>query len=381
MASPTTLIIVASKSGTTVETLNLARIAENQGASSRMIALTDPGSPLETHAQKSGYHSTYLSWADVGGRFSPLTVFGLVPAILVGMDVHTLVEEAVDFRSRCLNHKEVKEHPALVMGAIIGASARAGIDRLNLPQSGTTGVLAPLLEQLLAESIGKAGQGLWPLFDASGIVMNLPEIETSGLGAEIFRWQLITATIGAVMGLNPFDEPDVGLSKSLAHRALEQLKEGTGLPWPPKTHEDEQAIFFGTQNIENFSKAATETDEIISLLLYLPVTPQYEARAQKIAQVLSAKFNVPTMVGFGPRYLHATGQLHKGGNDRARHIVITSEHQNDILLNEGPWLSELSMAQALADVQALQQRDRSVAHIHLKAPAFEAMTILENIFL
>jgi hypothetical protein len=374
MAAPSTLIIVASKSGGTVETLSLAEIAEEQGAASRMIAITDPGTSLETGARERGYWGTFLSWSDVGGRFSALTAFGLVPAILVGMDLEKLVTEASEFRKQCMAHKEVSDHPGVAPGAQIGASIRAGTDILNLPMSGNAGLLAPLLEQLLAESLGKDGQGLWPLCAAPESSISIQEQEGSSLGAELFRWQIMTATIGALLGLNPFDEPDVGQAKTLARQALDQLQDGSGLPWPEASHELPTATLFGTTDLASFCRSESDSNELLSLLLYLPTSPSALDDVQRLTDLVDA----PVMVGFGPRYLHTTGQLHKGGNDRARHLVVTAGSESDLKLSSGPMLSELSLAQALADVQALQNRGRTVAHIHLKCSAFEAHKALQD---
>ena len=376
MAAPTTLIIVGSKSGGTVETLNLAEIAEEQGASSRMIAITDPGTSLETRAKEKAYWATFLSWADVGGRFSPLTAFGLVPAILVRMDVRKLVDEALTLRQECLESKDVLTHPAATAAGQIGGSILAGTDILNLPESGNTGLLAPLLEQLLAESIGKVGKGLWPLFRAPGEVISIEERQSPGIGAEIYRWQLITAAIGAVLELNPFDEPDVGLAKSLARQALDQLQNGEGLPWPEVDQELTKGKVYGTEDLKSF--CMNSDGKILSLLLYLPVNPESVRVAQNMADELSGRCDAPVMMGFGPRYLHATGQLHKGGNDASRYLVVTCDNLEDLKLNSGPMLSELALSQALADVQALQSRERAVAHLHLNSSAFEALKVLQE---
>jgi hypothetical protein len=360
--------VVASKSGTTVETMTLANIAESRGAAHRTIALTDPGTPLEEHAREQGYCTTFLSPLDVGGRFSPFTVFGLVPALLVGMDVEEMLNKTAAFHALCRNEGSTGDHPGAALGAAIGACAKTGTDILNLPSSGASGVLAPLIEQLIAESIGKQGQGIWPLSHVSGPALSLHERGPSGIGEEIYRWQIATAAMGAVLGVNPFDEPDVGLAKTLARQALDQLQTGGELPEPAPSRE----------SLEDFCRKDAVPGEIMSLLLYLPVNQDSEARARRIANGLSQKFATPVMVGFGPRYLHTTGQLHKGGNDRARHLVITSDNETDILLSQGPMLSKLALAQALADVQALQQKGRSVTHLHLKTPAFEALSKLEE---
>ena len=178
------------------------------------------------------------------------------------------------------------------------------------------------------------------------------------------------------MELNPFDEPDVGLAKSLARQALDQLQNGEGLPWPEVDQELTKGKVYGTEDLKSF--CMNSDGKILSLLLYLPVNPESVRVAQNMADELSGRCDAPVMMGFGPRYLHATGQLHKGGNDASRYLVVTCDNLEDLKLNSGPMLSELALSQALADVQALQSRERAVAHLHLNSSAFEALKVLQE---
>lgn len=412
LSADDTLVVVASKSGGTTEALALADLAESWGDPRRMIAVTDPGSALEARAESDGWRAVALGDPNVGGRFSALTVFGLLPATLAGCDVAALLDRADAMAARCAADRPLRTNPGAVLGGLMAACARAGHDVITVDPGPGLAPLVAWIEQLVAESTGKHGVGLWPIADhGAGPGAAAQERAffggTAGAGhgiagdrrpmvgwrhegasdvlAEAYRWEVATAAAACLLDINPFDEPDVGLSKTLTRRALDRLAAEGRLPWPEALSSDGGLSVMAPVDGTAGAAAPTDTTEaacaawlracvgdrrVASLLLYLPVDGANEAAAAALGARLEARIGRPVMVGFGPRYLHATGQLHKGGSDRAHHLLLTCADGPAIRL-PGPAgidLGDLSVAQALADAEALASRGRRVLHLHASPP-------------
>jgi glucose-6-phosphate isomerase len=375
-----TLVVPASKSGTTIEMRCLAARLQARLAEARprpadaLVAITDPGTVLEEQARAEGWRSVVSAPADVGGRFSALTVFGLLPAALLGRDLAGLVEPAGELLSRALADDGGEGDPVR-LGALLAAAARAGRDKLTLLLPQDAPGLGAWIEQLVAESTGKHGVGILPVLgeeadadrfgedrlvvalgeqpgldavaDAGHPVVRLPWAGAGGLGVEVARWELATAVAGALLDINPFDQPDVASAKAATTRVLEQ-----GLDLPDL--EDPKGAL-----------AALAPGGYVALLGF--VTPQGSdhAELEAAAKSLRGRTSAPVTVGVGPRYLHSTGQLHKGGPGGGVHLVIVGEDPEDADIpgERDLTFSRLKRAQAAGDIEALRDAGRTVAHV------------------
>jgi glucose-6-phosphate isomerase len=419
------LVIVSSKSGATSETTALSRYfyeafgSVNSHPGSHCLAITDAGTPLEACAHQWPARRLFVhgpgTGADVGGRFSALTYFGLVPAALMGVDVALLLRRASEMLARCGPEVPVRVSPAAQLGAALGALASHGRDKLTLvcaPELASTGTW---IEQLIAESLGKQGRGIVPL---SGEPLREPsayaddrvfvelrltdradeasdrrlrELEQAGhpvvrirwddrydLGGEIARWGVATAMAGSLLELNPFDEPNVQESKDRTTALLDAyVREGRFLETGPRLFEDADVVVSGaaaTGGLPSLAQGVSDLvrtlrpREYVALLSFLPRTPALDralaALRERIAQRLPGH---AAMLGFGPRYLHATGQLYKGGPDAAVFLLLTAEEREDLPIPGEPYtFGVLKQAQALGDFQAMQQRGRRILRVHIR---------------
>ncbi|MFQ5889056.1 MAG: bifunctional transaldolase/phosoglucose isomerase [Gemmatimonadota bacterium] len=415
-----TLFLVASKSGTTVETLSLYRYFRERVAAAgeprpgrRFVALTDPGTPLEREARESGFLRHFPTPEDVGGRYSALTAFGLLPMTLLGVDVDAVLASAREVRVGSGPAIPLVDNPAVGLGAALGALARRGRDKVTFIASPEVDSFPMWVEQLLAESTGKDGRGLVPVvgepggrpeeygpdrvfvrlgvrpggrselteLEAAGhpvIRIDLPRLES--LGGEFLRWELATATAGAVLGVNPFDEPNVSESKRSTAVLLEEWGErGT-------FSESELAASEGGLRIEFDRKAAWAREltdnapnalltafaelarprSYLALLAYFRATPARDELLRTLRARLRARTRAATTLGYGPRYLHSTGQLHKGGPDRGAFLLLTADPAGDLPIPGSPYgFAVLHRAQALGDFRALAARGRRVIRVHL----------------
>jgi len=400
-----TLFIVSSKSGGTSEvTANfhyfwaLAEKALGSKAGSHFVAITDPGTSLQDLAAKSGFRKTFNSDPNVGGRYSALTHFGLVPAALMGIDLAKLLDHAGWMAEQCDPARVPGPRNAgLVLGAVLGQAALDGRDKLTIVADPTLASVGSWLEQLIAESSGKLGKGIVPVdleplaapsiygkdrlfvyvrkdgqFDAA-----LSELVKAGqpllvfdvadpyeLGAEFFRWEAATAIACAVLGVNAFDQPDVQDAKDRTKAKIaEYRKEG-------KLNEGSPA---GLQNAkaalaELLAKA--KPGDYVAINAYLPRNPAIAESLTALRVAVRAISGCATTVGFGPRFLHSTGQLHKGGADNGLFIQITADPEKDAdIPTENMTYGVLERAQALGDLEALQARNRRVLRVHLPSPA------------
>jgi RpiB/LacA/LacB family sugar-phosphate isomerase len=391
-----TLFIVSSKSGTTTEMLTLYRFFHAEVAKvmpapgARFIAITDPGTPLQKLASEAGFRRTFLNDPRIGGRFSALSFFGLVPAALVGVDIGRLLDRAADMAARCGPDVRVRENPGLRLGATLGGFAQAGRDKVTLLMSPGITALGAWLEQLLTESTGKQGKGLVVINDephgtpdvygndrlfvamslgadsaldaaASALegaghpVVRLTLGDAYDVGAEYFRWEVATAAAGIVLGLNPFDEPNVAQAKEATNAALAKYLETGRLPeWPTDTADD-------LARVVNEARAG----DYVVLCAYLTPGAATTDALQRIRATVRDRARLATTMGYGPRYLHSTGQLHKGGPATPILVILTTRHDELPIPGERFGFATLEMAQALGDLATLRAARRRVLWIPL----------------
>jgi len=411
-----TLFIVASKSGATAETMAFYQFFRGQIESSSVpragvhfVAITDPGRPLDKLATESGFRRTFLNPASIGGRYSALSFFGLVPAALIGIDITMLIDRAHSMVETCGNALGPRDSAAVRLGAALAGLAKSGRDKVTLVLSRKLRSLGPWIEQLLAESLGKDGKGLVPvddeplgspavygadrvfvaitlegdgtydvyldaLEDAGHPVIRIPIKDTLEIGAEFFRWELATAAAGVLLGVNPFDEPDVTRAKENTAALLAAWKKSKKLPeWPADAEENglllmanlgKKVAGFGPGLSAHFAQA--QPGDYLAIQAYLAPTADTWSRLQELRTLLRDRLKIATTVSFGPRYLHSTGQLHKGGRANGLFVQITGEDKEDMAIpGMGYGFSTFKAAQALGDLQALREAGRRVVRVHL----------------
>jgi glucose-6-phosphate isomerase len=355
--SARTLFVIASKSGTTVETLAFYQYFAARARPEQFVAITDPGTPLEALAKTQGFRAVVAHPADVGGRYAALTAVGMLPAALLGLDGRTLLERAC----------ALEPARAKAFGAQLAQGVSAGRDKLALQPPAAVATVAHWIEQLVAESSGKDGRGVVPVVDDPVSGTRLPPdtqvvTDISGdpldLGAEFLRWEYATWEMCERLGVNAFDQPDVDDAKRLAREELEQAGSAGaqhGAPLPTLTPEQ--------------LRARARPGDYLAILAYLPPLPEVAAALQQVRASWGRALGCVTTLGFGPRYLHSTGQLHKGGPNTGLFLVITTDDAKDVPIPEqGLTFGALKRAQARGDIRALLARGRRVAHVHLSNP-------------
>jgi hypothetical protein len=346
-----TLFLVTSKSGSTVETLAGYHYLAARAGAAQFVAITDPGSPLEALARERRFRAVFHHPADVGGRYAALTVVGMLPAALMGLDGRTLLEQAL----------AVDPAAARARGARFATAALAGRDKLVLRPPEAVARLADWIEQLVAESTGKQGKGVVPIVDdpdlaprADSEIVNEFAGTPLALGAEFLGWEYTAWELSTRLGVNAFDQPDVDAAKALARAELQE-RGGSGAP-------------VQTLTPDALARAARPAD-YLALLAYLPPSPEIAARLQAVRASWARALGLATTLGFGPRYLHSTGQLHKGGPNTGLFLVVTADDAEDAEIPElGTSFARLKRAQARGDIRALLERGRRVAHVHLARP-------------
>ncbi len=430
-----TLYIVSTKSGGTVETLSFMKYFYRRAvhrlgreeASRRFVAITDPGSGLEQLARELNFRHIFLNDPEVGGRFSALTYFGLVPAMFMGINVDWLLDRAQQMRMEAMvlsGLAEGQNAPAY-LGAILGALAQSGRDKLTLIISPGLAAFGAWLEQLIAESTGKEGRGILPVdgeplfqpehyredrlfvylrleggsgFDgavnalaqAGHPVVQIDLRDTHDLGGEMFRWEFATAVAGWCLGINPFDQPNVEAAKAQARQALEAYRSSGALPEPPPVLEKDGLTVIGEGIASDSPEAAlreflesgtAEADRetpspYLSIQAYLPSSPEVDQALQELRHTLLTQTRLATTVGYGPRFLHSTGQLHKGDAGKGLFIQITDDPVEDLPIPDTPEedaaavrFGTLIRAQALGDYRALVQAGRRVIRLHFREDA------------
>jgi transaldolase/glucose-6-phosphate isomerase len=403
-----TLFIVSSKSGTTLETISLYRyfwekVKENKETPGRsFIAISDKGSPLVQMARERNFRKTFLPFTDVGGRFSAFTEFGLVPAALLGMDIRGLLDKGRLAAEKSGASIPVKQNPGLILGAVLGELGPFR-DKLAILTSPSLSGFPAWMEQLLAESTGKEGNGIVPLVaeplflpeiyscdrifaaltldeerdkDLEKLLLALEALghptirihlhEKLDLGLEIFRWELAAAAAGSVLGIHPFNQPDVQLAKDLARRAMEKNKgdkKGTkGVEEAISIDEDKILV----SGLKTWISSA-RPDDYVSLQAYLAPSPETTRFLENLRSLFTSHTRLPATTGYGPRFLHSTGQLHKGGPNTALVLQIVDEPREDLSVPETNFsFASLIQAQALGDYRALLHRNRRVLRINVK---------------
>jgi transaldolase/glucose-6-phosphate isomerase len=347
-----TLFVISSKSGTTVETLAFYHYFAARAEPRQFVAITEPGTPLETLARNRGFRAVFPHPVHIGGRYAALTVVGMLPAALIGADGRALLERALG----------VDEAAARALGARIADAALAGRDKLVLRPPAPIARLADWIEQLVAESTGKDGRGVVPIVDdpaagtrADAQVVSHFSPNPVDLGAAFLTWEHATWELGRRLGVDAFDQPDVEEAKALARAELARPPGGATEP-------------IATLAPEALRRLARPGD-YLAILAYLPPHADIAARLQEVRAAWAEALGVATTLGFGPRYLHSTGQLHKGGPNTGLFLVVTADDAEDAPVPElGITFSRLKGAQARGDIRALLARGRRVAHVHLARP-------------
>jgi len=422
-----TLYIVASKSGGTAEVDAMfryfwARVEKVSGrqAGRSFIAITDPGTGLEQLGQERRFRKIFLAEPTVGGRSSALTLFGLVPAVLMGIDGRKLLASAMEMAEACQPGVPAGANPGLVLGALMGEAALLGRNKLTLITDGLFDPFGPWLEQLVAESSGKNGRGILPVvqeppLDAdcygrdrlfiylrsdgqaagrvSAIVKAGQPVATldvqapHDLGGEFYRWEYATAVACAILGVNAFDQPDVQDNKDRTKAKIKEYQQTQYLPDGKPLWEDGSFALYGSlppgatvgKSLEEVLKlfgALINTGDYIALNAYLTRNETNHAALQDLRTILMKYHGNATTLGFGPRFLHSTGQLHKGGDNRGVFFMITASPAADLLIpGQDFTFGTLEHAQALGDLEALLARKRRVLRIHLKAGGLKKLAV------
>lgn len=350
-----TVFVISSKSGNTVETLAFCHYFVARTRPEQFIAITETDSPLAQLARTRGFRSVIPHPPGVGGRYSALTAIGMVPAALAQLDGHTLLERT----------RRVDIAAAQKLGIEIADRAMAGRDKLCVNPPAAIAGLAYWIEQLIAESSGKDGRGVIPivqdpaggkLSDSQTVGPQIFSADPRDLGLEFLRWEYATQALCERLGVNAFDQPDVEAAKQLARAELEG---GGG---------DQQAAPLPTLTLGQL-RAAYRPRDYLAILAYVPPTPEVFKTLQGVRAAWGHALGCATTLGIGPRYLHSTGQLHKGGSPNGLFLVVTTDTPagHDLEIPEMGWtFGQLHRAQARGDVRALLARDRRVAHVHLK---------------
>jgi transaldolase/glucose-6-phosphate isomerase len=436
-----TLFIVSSKSGSTLEP-NIFRqyffdrvqqVVGLQEASSRFLAITDPGSKLQQVAESDGFRHVFFGWADIGGRYSALSDFGLVPAAIMGVDVAKFLDRTEEMVYACMPSVPVEENPGVMLGTILGVAANQfGRDKVTVITSPGIYDLGAWLEQLVAESTGKAGKGLIPidrealgtpdvygrdrlfvylrLLSAPDAVQDksVEELERAGhpvvriaiddpydLGEEFFRWEIATAVAGSILGIHPFDQPDVEASKTATRKLTAEYERTGALPAEMPIFTGEGIELFtdeknaaaltqmtkGNQTLTGYLKAhlnRLNAGDYFALLAYIEMNEAHERALQAMRQGVRAAKRIATCLEFGPRFLHSTGQAYKGGPNTGVFLQITCADAVDLPVPGQKYtFGVVKAAQARGDFQVLVERDRRALRAHLGADVAAGLGTLQ----
>jgi len=435
-----TLFLVSSKSGGTIETLSFCKYFQNkvrglkgEHASENFVAITDPGTSLEKLALEQKFRRIFHGHPDIGGRYSALSNFGMVPAALAGVDIGELLARAEEMAEACGATVPASQNPGIALGAVLAETARAGRDKLTLVVSSEIRLLGGWLEQLIAESTGKEGKGILPILGdklppasacsadrvfvsiqlasdlrlsrerelnrlagAGHPVMTLTLRDATDLGQEFFRWEMATATAGALLGIDPFDQPDVAESKENTARLLAEFRAAGQLREKAPVAESARLAFYADAGVRTALEsgggavspieclgaflAQVRLRDYMALLAFVERSDEAEAYLRLLQMRLSENLRIATTMGYGPRYLHSTGQLHKGGPECGLFILLTADDLEDRSIpGEDYSFSMLKHAQAIGDLRALEARGRRVIRCHLKGDLQRALEDLLNV--
>ncbi|HVT44241.1 MAG TPA: glucose-6-phosphate isomerase [Thermoanaerobaculia bacterium] len=427
------LFIVASKSGTTTEPqmffryfFERVRELKGEDAGASFLAITDPGTELAREAESNRFRRTFLNPADIGGRYSALSYFGMVPAALAGIDVYTLLDRALRAADACTS-TDVSRNPGARLGAILGTLARDGRDKLTLVASRPIDSLGLWIEQLVAESTGKEGKGILPVagepflpldrYGADRLFVSIRTVESDDLaadrhvrslrdaglplvehlladplelGAELFIWEFATAVAGALLGINPFDQPNVQESKDNTRRLLEEFKKKGALPEDSPLLVGEGMRFFAAdatglriESPEDLMRSHLERakpGDYVALTHYIEERDEHDRIIGEMRSAIAATLGVATTSGYGPRFLHSTGQLHKGGTAAGVFLQITRRDENDVAIPGEPFtFGVLKDAQAIGDFESLAARGRRALRVDLEGDTQRGLETLRDL--
>ena len=416
-----TIFIVASKSGTTGEInafldyfWDQVKTIRPDGPGKQFIAITDPGTRLAKLAEERGFRAVFLADPLVGGRNSALTAFGIVPAAVMGINLEKFIHQAVNMAEECKQEKTLQSNPGFVLGAIIGTAARVGRNKLTLLTNSEWCSFGDWLEQLVAESSGKDGKGILPVVNepvldgskytpdrlfvhlsndseeteflkqlrlAGHPVITLRVDDKEDLAGQFYLWEIAVATACSVIGVNSFDQPDVQDAKVRTIAGLEEYRKNGNfedvvpsaayprakiLTYLPETVEKRGSLM---RLVGSYIEHNLEHAQFIAINAFLPRNDGNEELLQAFRRRLAQKFHLPTTLGFGPRFLHSTGQFHKGGPNTGVFILLTAQRNTDIPIpGQGVSFGVFQRAQAIGDLHALQAKNRKVLWIDLSEP-------------
>ena len=441
-----TLFLVSSKSGTTLETqlfcryfmAKLSDCVDPREVSSRFVAVTDAGSPLDQMATENGFRAVFHGDAEVGGRFSALSYFGMVPASIVGIDVGQMLDRARTMADGCKPKVAVSNNPGVKLGVVLGTAGRLGYDKVTLVTSSGLPGLGVWIEQVIAESTGKGGSGLIPiegeslgsitdygsdrlfvsirLKDAIDVCQQeqLDRLEEAGhpvirieledaydIGAECFRWSFGTAVAGSILGVNPFNQPDVEASKVAARAVTNDYAAGRKTskrqPVAVASHRSGNVSsyvsgIYGKElsrllprdaPIDKWLRAHFQQlrdRDYVSILAYLEYCEPYRRLLDRVRLRIREETDAATTVGFGPRYLHSTGQLHKGGPSNVLFLVVTCSDVVDVdVPGEVCSFGVVKDAQARGDEEVLAARQRRYLRLHLDGRIADGLSVVSTL--
>lgn len=426
-----TLFINASKSGTTAEPFAFgeyfyAKVKALKGsrAGDNFAAITDPGTPLVKLAKERGFRRIFPGFKDIGGRYSALSLFGLLPMALMGINAAELLSRAGQMIRACGPSVPLPENPGVVLGVVIGELSLRGRDKLTLLMPESIASFGLWVEQLIAESTGKEGKGILPVDNEplgapaeygedrlfvhirlkdevdEDLEQFVGEIKKAGqpcvsiqiddrldLAQEFFRWEMATATAGAILRINPFDQPNVQESKDNTNRLLDLVRKDGKLPevaaalieGPLRFYTEEKA-----KNVKDLLKtflAKARPGDFFALQAYLSEEPPVTQALQNIRKRLRDRLDLATTLGYGPRFLHSTGQFHKGGPNTGLFLQLTADDAADAPIPGAPYTFGLfKNAQALGDLEALQKHGRRVIRVHLGNNVIKGLEALSQLF-
>ncbi len=402
------LFILASKSGGTIEVMSAFKyfwkvVSDcSSDPGKHFIAITDPGTGLAQLAQERGFLDTFVNNPDVGGRYSALSLFGMVPALLIGMNAKDMLQTAVNMAQSCRN-SNLDHNPGVELGLFMASCTAVGKDKLTLAMDPSLESLGLWIEQLIAESTGKEGKGILPVaaepslpltaygddrafvvvsddpasplaqrsetyLAAGHPVMVLPLANRLDLGAEFFRWEFATAVVSHFLDIQPFDQPNVQEAKTLTGVVLEQFQKEGRLPDDPPPGKINDLL------------AEASPGDFFAVMAYILETPEIEAALADLRQAVSMRYRIATTNGYGPRFLHSTGQYHKGGPNNGLFLQLVQNQEDLPIPGEKYGYTVLCEAQALGDYQALVSKERRVIRARLgKDPAKEIHQLAESV--
>jgi transaldolase/glucose-6-phosphate isomerase len=421
-----TLIIVSSKSGSTLEPNALKAYFEAKliallgadEAAKRLIAVTDPGSSLQHVAKSEGFQRLFLGDPEIGGRYSVLSPFGLVPAAAMGLDLPRLLDSTLTMAAACKPGAAAADNPGLMLGAVLAAALADGRDKLTIYSGPGLDAFGGWAEQLIAESTGKNGRGIVPidakqvsapeiyaadrlfvhlelkdrpdpraaaiqaLADAGHPVVRIELGDTYGVAQEFFRWEIATAVVGAIMGIHPFDQPDVESAKIAARKLTDAYEQSGALPeetpileadgiklYADATNAAALAALAGGKTLDAYLKAHLDrlgAGNYAALLAFLPMNPETEAILEGVRLVVRDARHTAVCLGFGPRFLHSTGQVYKGGANNGVFLQITCEEAEELPVPGKRYgFGIVKAAQARGDFAVLAERGRRALRVHL----------------